>query len=1151
MNQDALKQTLSTRYDRASWRSVLTDVFGVRELHREPKRIPISNKDIAESAVELGSLETVDSRLVGIYEVELTDKPRIWQNRVGLRQLLRSVYRDVDAAIVVFIQGDKWRLSLISEIRVRDEETGEIVEQRTEPKRYTYLLGKGETVRTPVDRLIELGEGFISLDALIEAFSVEPLNKAFFREYKDVFDKLLDEVRKTISDEETARLFAQRLLNRLMFLYFIQKKGWMKFEGDTNYLRSVFDASIGGRENFYRDRLYYVFFYGLSNHAESKEIHDDEKLEAIRGQVPYLNGGLFELEKDGTDEKGKINVSNERFSEVLDLFERYNFTIDESTPFEVQVAVDPEMLGKVFEELVTGRHESGSYYTPRTIVSYMCREALKHSLEGIDTPESIAKLVDENDGGSVADPEKVLLRLRNLRICDPACGSGAYLLGMLQELLHIREALFASTTIAKNAQYNWKREIIESNIFGVDIDRFATQIAALRLWLSLAIESERPKALPNLKYKIGCGDSLLAPLESDLQLDLHRRALVEEFKKTKKKYTDADSHPEKAEAEAEIERLRVEIARTLRHLPEPPSPAKLILARKSVEPLRKEVAKAVANGDKQLAESRQKKLDALLSEIAKWETEQTVNRYETGNVFDWSVEFAEVFEEGGFDIALANPPYVQLQAKGGKLATMYQNVGYKTFVRAGDVYALFYERSFELLKDGGVLSFITSNKWMRTAYGEKMRKFFVEMTQPLLLIDFGSVKVFENVVVDNNILVLRKSLSDDGKGAWVARIGSNFKLSQNLKDYVHEHGYKTTALTHNSWVVGDRDEFDIKGRVEKQGIEIRYWNVRINRGIVTGFNDAFIVSDSQKKRIEARAKQNGEDRSAEVFKRILRGKDIKAWYPDFSDLWLIYLPWHFPLHEDSHITGASPEAEAAFRQYYPAVYEHLLGFKDGLSNRNKAETGIRYEWYALQRFGSKFWRDFDLPKIIYPNMTKFLPFVYDDSSFYVNQKCFIVTGDNLEYLTCFFNSKLFKFCFSDNFPNLGEDRRELSKVYFEKIPVKRVSVEHERVFEVIVEHILLLQSRIRELKENGEEYNENLVKVSLFEQVSDALILETYLPEDFEKFEISIMANLPNLTLKSDELAEELQNRSSRLQVNLSAMKSIPAVQLIYNTVRI
>lgn len=762
MNKEKLRSILSDKYDLASWRQVLTEVFGATGLFQQPKPISLPANDLAESSFELGSFKTSDDRLVGLYQVDLNASVRISQNRVGLRRLLRNIYKyDVDAALVVFVLNDKWRLSLISEIRVRNPETDEVIDQKTEPKRFTYLLGVGETVRTSVDRLDLFRDSDSTLRSLIEAFSVEKLNKDFFRDYKAVFAAFEAEVGRSIQDTETARLFTQSLLNRLMFLYFIQKKGWMKFEGNKNYLRSVFDRAIANRENFYRDRLYWIFFDGLSNQAESFEIQENSFLIERRGEVPYLNGGLFEMEKDGNDEKDKVSLSNELFAELLRVFESYNFTIDESTPFEVQVAVDPEMLGKVFEELVTGRHESGSYYTPRTVVSFMCREALKHALADCDTPESIAKLVDESDGKDIKNPEQILNRLRSIRACDPACGSGAYLLGMLQEMLHIREALFATTAIAKDAQYEWKREIIENSIYGVDMDRFATQIASLRLWLSLAIESDEPKPLPNLKYKIGCGDSLLAPIETIGQGDLHRRALIEQFRARKKEYIDADNHSEKSEAENEIERLRVEIARTLQHLPEPPKPAEILLAERDVQPLKEKIDRLVNLGDKGQAERFQKQLDVLLAHISRLKASTAIENYDTGDIFDWSVEFAEVFEDGGFDIVLANPPYVQqeeipLETKSRLLAIYGEAMTGKS-----DLFVAFYARGLQLLKDDGTHVFVCSNSWLDVAYGGKLQGYLLNNSHVAAIYDSAIERQFASADINTIISFIHKKEPDD------------------------------------------------------------------------------------------------------------------------------------------------------------------------------------------------------------------------------------------------------------------------------------------------------------------------------------------------------------------------------------------------------
>lgn len=858
MTKDELKRILESPFDNGAWTRVLTDVFGVRNLLQTPKPITLPANDLAERAVELGSFNTADGRLVGLYQIDLTDKPRIWQNRVGLRSLLRNIYKhDVDAALVVFVQNDKWRLSLISEIRVLDAD-GNLIEQKTEAKRFTYLLGPGETVRTPVDRLTLYAESGRNLKDLIDSFAVEPLNKAFFREYREnVFEPIVAEVRSQFTTDEDARLFTQRLLNRLMFLYFIQKKGWMKYNGSENYLRSLFDDSMAKAENFYKDRLYYVFFYGLSNQAEAKEIQNDARLKELRGELPYLNGGLFEMEPDGTDEKGKIKISNDRFSDILTLFENYNFTVDESTPFDVQVAVDPEMLGKVFEELITGRHSSGSYYTPRTVVSFMCREALKHALKGTDTDEAIDKLVDENDGSGVTKPDAIQTRLKEIKVCDPACGSGAYLLGMLQELLHVREALFAATAIAKDAQYDWKREIIENNIYGVDLDRFATQIAALRLWLSLAIESDEPHPLPNLKYKIGCGDSLLAPIETNGQTDLHRRALIEQFRARKAEYTDADDHIKKSEAEAEIERLRVEIARTLQHLPQPPSDARLMLAKKSVADIEAKLKAALDRGDKYKAEEHQRNLNKLKAEIAEMEAALTVHHYDTGNIFDWSVEFAEVFEEGGFDIVLANPPYVRQEeidkAVKPKLLELYS----EAMTGKSDLFVAFYARGLQLLRDGGTHVFVCSNSWLDVGYGGKLQGYLLNNSHVAAIYDSAIERQFASADINTIISFIHKqepndddvtrfvslrapfleALADESKRRVVTRTAKEIRQGGSNEKNRYEGdkwGGKYLRAPDIYYTILEKG----KGKLVRLG-DI----ADVRRGITTGANDFFYLSE--------------------------------------------------------------------------------------------------------------------------------------------------------------------------------------------------------------------------------------------------------------------------------------------------------------------
>lgn len=246
----------------------------------------------------------------------------------------------------------------------------------------------------------------------------------------------------------------------------------------------------------------------------------------------------------------------------------------------------------------------------------------------------------------------------------------------------------------------------------------------------------------------------------------------------------------------------------------------------------------------------------------------------------------------------------------------------------------------------------------------------------------------------------------------------------------------------------------VAGRVAAAGAPLKEWGININYGIKTGLNDAFLIPTERREELLANCKTTAErQRTAELIRPILRGRDIRRYGYEWADLWLICIPWHFPYHLEGPIPDVSAKAERAFKELYPAVYSHMFRYKEPLLKRNKAEVGIRYEWYAMQRWGAKYWDDFFKPKIIYPNMTKFMPFVLDSKSFITNQKCFIITGEHLAYLTAFFNSSLFKFCFRDFFPELQGGTRELSKIFFDKIPVLKVSDDQNKVFQAAVEDI--------------------------------------------------------------------------------------------------
>ena len=273
-------------------------------------------------------------------------------------------------------------------------------------------------------------------------------------------------------------------------------------------------------------------------------------------------------------------------------------------------------------------------------------------------------------------------------------------------------------------------------------------------------------------------------------------------------------------------------------------------------------------------------------------------------------------------------------------------------------------------------------------------------------------------------------------------------------DYVQQQSVECHFAGSDSWVILSPIEQSIKRKIEAVGTPLKDWDINIYRGVLTGYNDAFIINTEKRGEILSNCQTEDErTRTAELIRPILRGRDIKRYGYNWANLWLIYIPWHFPLQFDESITGASEKAETAFQEQYPAVYQHMLEYKEPLSKRNKAETGIRYEWYAMQRWGAKYWEDFSKPKIMYPNMTKYIPFYFDEKNFLQNDKSFMITGKHIAYLTAFLNSSIFKFCFLDKFPELQGGTRELRKIFFDKIPVLEIGDEENIKFQSLITEI--------------------------------------------------------------------------------------------------
>ncbi|KKN15720.1 hypothetical protein LCGC14_0983100 [marine sediment metagenome] len=818
-----------------------------------------------------------------------------------------------------------------------------------------------------------------------EAFNIEKVTKDFYRDYAVVFRRMEDAIEEhnDISGDDL-RMFTQMLFNRLMFLRFIERKGWLKFGDSPDYLANLYAAGGIDGQSLFASRLVPLFFEGLA--------HEDHNVcPEVIGMVPFLNGGLFEKDTGERELDDRVaDIPDQAFESVLGrrgLFYRYNFTISESTPLNIEVAVDPEMLGRVFEELVTGRHETGSYYTPRPVVAFMCREALKGHLQDRTSAseEAIESLVDQHEVAqdlAEGQAQEILYHLDTLKACDPACGSGAYLLGLMQELIAIRRALQSEKLKADpEFLYELKLHIISQNLYGVDIDRFATNIAMLRLWLSLSVESDKPQALPNLDFKIETGDSLLGECEG-----LIGRSGM---------YTN-----EINASTLELARLISDHVRTYDH--------------------------AEKGTLKKAIEDKKAHLKGLLG----------VTDRDDGWII-WPAEFSEVFAPrvdrpdsgatvrgfavvetvapGGFDIVLANPPYVR-QELIKDIKPHLKDRFPEVYAGTADLYVYFYARAVQMLREGGVLSFIAPNKFFRAGYGRKLRTYLVDRTELLDLLDFGDYPIFQSITYPSIIVAQRRAeVRDD----W--RVPSlnwpHDRALADITDVCHScaQGLLQNELSTDAWRIIDKRIADLLGTLRAAGESLgKFLNGRFYRGIVTGCNEAFEVDEATREHLIQ------EDPScAEFIRPWVRGKNIRRWSVEFDHRYVIYAPWDMDIDT------------------FPSLKSHLLKFKPKLERRPECQAG-RFNWWCLSRYGSEYAFEYDNPKIFYKVISTYQELGYTEHPAISNDKAWFIPSPP-DGLLGLLNSKVVWFFLDQLVPKLQGGAFELRSPYMRQIPVPALS----------------------------------------------------------------------------------------------------------------
>lgn len=708
--KDTLREMFRSAFDMTGWYSFVRDFFHATELKLTPERF--STVYDTEEGYYIGSIDTSDYFRIGLFCYSI-NQGSVANRRVGLRNLVRSFINPrwgaFDAALVVFYSHDHWRLSFICDIK----------EESTSPKRYTYVFGSRELLyRTPIERFLNLQKKGISFENLKTAFSVEALSDEFFDRYREQYADFIQYVtgkrfvksgskwvekdmgdpnpalmRAFGNDEKKIRDYIKKMMGRITFLHFLQRKGWMN--GDLNYMQSLFERSRYKED--YLDSVLEPLFFGILNTKplERESLFDyygwDKSLLMEWKDIPYLNGGLFERDED--DEPESVFPA-EYFKRLFQFFSEYNFTIDENDPNDAEIGVDPEMLGKIFENLLEDNKDKGAFYTPKEIVRYMCQESLIAYLE---TNTKVAKdkirafvLSPEETVSDIPGNKKPKLQtaLEEVKICDPAIGSGAFPMGLLNALLRCREALSGE----RYDRAELKKSIIQNNIYGVDIEKGAVDIARLRFWLSIVVDEETPSPLPNLDYKIMQGNSLI---ESFMGIDLSKLTYEKEHKKDKGEISLFDD---------EKNRLRKTVSNLLK------------IYYSCFDHSRK------VKLQREISETINRQLEACFVDSAILEKLKGINLAENNQFFLWHTWFSDVFnrEDGknGFDIVIGNPPYVSAvnMARSNEEKIQFKQL-YPEATGAYDMYILFLLLGINISTN--IYCWIIPNKLLVAEYAKK------------------------------------------------------------------------------------------------------------------------------------------------------------------------------------------------------------------------------------------------------------------------------------------------------------------------------------------------------------------------------------------------------------------------------------------------
>ena len=1095
-----------------------------------------------DGSIHVGNFTTPDGKKLIIMAVRQKNGTHVESARSMQRSYAKKLIENgnADAALIAFFTegAPLWRLSLVRLDYELKLENGHLKtsEKITPAKRFSFLVGDSEPCHTAISRLSFFAtEGIVNadhptLDDIEEIFSVEQVTSEFFGQYCEKYLQLRDQLESTedfqieaTQHSFSASQFAKKLMGQIVFLYFLQKKGWLGVKawpekldeasyqkalyargsksrelipviyrpttdgfyrlsaqglssigktneeilsqcvsgnpwgsGPRNFMRKLFNIALERKVNFYNDLLKPLFYDALNHNRGNNGYYH-----ALECRIPFLAGGLFEPINGHDWEHSNFSIPNEMFSNahlkgrdadgILDVFDRYNFTMSEDEPLEREVAIDPEMLGKVFENLleVKDRKSMGAFYTPREIVQYMCQESLINYLtqktgiaerdirvfvlHGNFLSEADSELMHASGRKEFSIPQNLFSyddkhqivvnrlaeidhALATIRVVDPAVGSGAFPLCMINEIVKLRHAITTYLTFNFSEEeksiyyqngrtiYQLKLNAIKNCIYGVDNDPSAVDIARLRLWLSLIIESDSTATtLPHLDNNIICSNSLSTRYCANGRFG----DIINEKAST---ICAQMNHPA---IKAAFDNLFVEEGQLF--VCDNPT--------KKREHLENVIARK-ASLLKHLAKESQEILYTYAENLRKTSRAYTI----------WPIDFAKVFiENNGFDIVIGNPPYIQLQkaledGSGAKVGDQYIDSGFQTFVKSGDLYCLFYELGISILRDGGTLSYITSNKWMRTAYGEPLRSYFAKNCDPKKLIDFSGTRVFDTAGVDVNILLLEKSTNKNATTVCTIKE----PLTCNVYSYVDEHSATMSFNGSDKWNILPDIEEAIKKKILSIGKPLSSWKISIKYGIKTCLNKVYVIDEDTKQQLCKK-----DPKSAEILSPVLRGRDINKWECNFRNLWLI------AVHNGIHKYNVPP----VDIDQYTAVKEYLTPYMAELKKR--IDQGITP--YHLKN--CTYYEEYALPKIVFQEIEQAPSFALDAEGRYMCLDTVrIITGEHLEYLVALLNSNLFFFAVKHFFGGggLGGSGVRMKHTFFKEFSAYIPTAEEEAYIKNIV-----------------------------------------------------------------------------------------------------